>query len=575
MAPTSASRAAASFVLPPASQPLALITGDAGDNVLTGTLAGDTINGLGGNDRIEGRDGVDRLNGGEGNDVINDFLDNIVDGGGGDDLIVNAFVSGGTWVGGTGVDTIDFSNDAFDGIINLAAASFLILGARFSGFENAIGSQGSERINGTSGDNFIDGQSGDDLLTGGNGYDTIDGGAGNDRITDGGANVVNGGEGDDVIKNTNVSGGIWSGGNGTDKIDFTGNDFGAITIDLNTTSFVINGAAFRGFEGVTGSAGNERILGTAGANWLSGGTGIDTLIGGLGNDTYVIDSSRDQIVETADGGIDTVQTSVSLTLKENLEHITLLGTGNIDGNGNALANIVIGNAGNNVLRGYDGNDTLIGGDGNDTLAGGAGNNSMTGGAGDDFYHLSSGLFSYQYSILEQANGGIDTIVVSVLTSFDIPQNVENMRMLDARTIRAGGNALDNIITVAGAGSTIDGLAGNDTLYGSAGNDRMEGGAGNDRMEGGAGNDTLTGGAGSDVMVGGAGNDLYRSDVSTDQFIEVASKRHRHSRVISVFNTRREHRECSPAAGKPHRDRKQSVQSTVRPTGIEADRAWRQ
>ncbi|WP_255147946.1 calcium-binding protein [Synechococcus sp. ATX 2A4] len=50
-----------------------------------------------------------------------------------------------------------------------------------------------------------------------------------------------------------------------------------------------------------------------------------------------------------------------------VENLTLTGTANINGIGNALANVLSGNAGNNVLRGGAGNGTLIGGLGADTF----------------------------------------------------------------------------------------------------------------------------------------------------------------------------------------------------------------
>ena len=59
--------------------------------------------------------------------------------------------------------------------------------------------------------------------------------------------------------------------------------------------------------------------------------------------------------------MDTVQSSVTLTLAANVENLILTGTGAISGTGNELANMLTGNTGANTLTGGAGNDTLDGG----------------------------------------------------------------------------------------------------------------------------------------------------------------------------------------------------------------------
>lgn len=61
------------------------------------------------------------------------------------------------------------------------------------------------------------------------------------------------------------------------------------------------------------ATGNElanALTGNAGNNLLDGRAGADRMTGGSGNVTYLVDDTGDKVIEGANGGIDTVKSSV-------------------------------------------------------------------------------------------------------------------------------------------------------------------------------------------------------------------------------------------------------------------------
>ncbi|WP_018044645.1 calcium-binding protein [Methylobacterium sp. 88A] len=249
----------------------------------------------------------------------------------------------------------------------------------------------------------------------------------------------------------------------------------------------------------TGGNGNDTLRGGIGGDTLDGGAGNDTMIGGRGDDTYIVDSPGDTVVEDAGEGNDTVRSSVTYTLPNNVENLVLTGSGNIDGTGNALDNGITGNDGDNRLDGGAGNDRLTAGGGDDVLIGGTGDDIMRGGAGDDVYVVDS----TGDQVIENAGEGNDTVRSSV--TYTLGANVENV-------ILTGSAAID-----ATGGSGADGLTGNDSA------NRLDGGAGDDTLSGFGGNDTLLGGTGADTMRGGTGSDTYVVDDAGDQVIELTQQ----------------------------------------------------
>ncbi len=196
-----------------------------------------------------------------------------------------------------------------------------------------------------------------------------------------------------------------------------------------------------------GDAGNDSLVGGGGDDLLDGGTGIDTMTGGFGNDTYVVDNASDVVNEAANAGTDTIQSSISYTLGANIENLTLTGSGNLNGTGNSLNNIITGNAGNNILDGGTGTDTLIGGAGNDTYIV---NNTAD-------------------IITENASEGTDLVQSSV--NYTLGANIENLTLTGSGNLNGTGNTLSNTLTGNSGDNTLnDGNGGTDTLIGGLGND---------------------------------------------------------------------------------------------------------
>jgi Ca2+-binding RTX toxin-like protein len=332
---------------------------------------------------------------------------------------------------------------------------------------------GAAAINGTgnSGNNVITGNTGNNILDGGLGTDTLIGGLGNDTYvvdsaTDTITELANGGT--DTIQSS---------------VTYT------IAALVNVENLTLTGAAANG----TGNAGNNVITGNTGNNILDGGLGTDTLIGGLGNDIYVVDSATDTITELANGGTDTIQSSVTYTIAAlvNVENLTLTGAA-ANGTGNAGNNVITGNGANNILNGGAGIDTLIGGAGNDTYV----------------------VDSATDTITELTNGGTDTIQSSVTYTIAALVNVENLTLTGAAAINGAGNAGNNVIT---------GNTGNNILTGGTGKDTLTGWLGVDRFDYRTLTDSLL--SNFDVVTDFnalAGNDLFLVSTARSVFSDVGS-----------------------------------------------------
>ena len=147
---------------------------------------------------------------------------------------------------------------------------------------------------------------------------------------------------------------------------------------------------FGGNDRLYASGGDDQLYGGAGNDLLDGGTGADVMYGGAGDDVYRVDHLADVVSETTvpgvdDGGIDTVESSITYSLGAFVEKLNLKGTAAINGTGNDLANRLAGNDAANALSGRGGDDLIYGNGGDDTLIGGAGKDELWGGLGSDTF----------------------------------------------------------------------------------------------------------------------------------------------------------------------------------------------
>jgi Ca2+-binding RTX toxin-like protein len=183
---------------------------------------------------------------------------------------------------------------------------------------------GNDTIFGDGINQTLDGRAGNDIINAGDGNDTLIGGLGND--------VMNGGDGSDtyhVDSNLDV---VNETGTGTDQV------FSSLSFALGATleHLTLTGGTN---ANATGNGSSNVLVGNSGANVLDGRGGADQMTRGGGNDTYFVDDAGDTVSEDAGGGIDTVNSAFSFVLEDDLENLTLIGTANVNGTGNAFANV--------------------------------------------------------------------------------------------------------------------------------------------------------------------------------------------------------------------------------------------
>jgi Ca2+-binding RTX toxin-like protein len=570
----------ASYTLPETSiENITLAAGAAGALNATGNARANVLVGNAYDNQLDGRGGNDNMRGGAGNDIyVVDSAGDVVteDAAAGIDTVrssvsITALAANVEILELTGTDPIQGTGNALDNTISGNNAANLLEGRQGNDLYLAdaldtiieVAGEGTDtvRIDAASyslagvfevenlefaGANAANGTGNGlaNLLTGNVGNDTLNGAGGNDTLVGGsGIDSLIGGTGDDSFDVDHLN-------DVTHELADEGIDIArssvSYALSTNATTGYVENLVLTGSGDIdgTGNALANTLTGNAGANRLDGGAGADQLLGGAGNDTYVLDDAGDTVTELTGGGSDTVETGTTLALlADNVENLLLTGSGNINGSGNALANVLTGNSGNNTLDGLAGADTMAGGAGNDTYI----------------------VDNESDIVTETAGGGTDTVKTS-LASYLLPGDVENLELTGTTSLDATGNDMANTITGNTLNNLIDGGLGNDTMRGGKGDDTYivdslsdlvvetfgqgtdtvvvsvssyvlptnveylqmaEGtaplsGKGNNLSNiivGNDGDNTLDGGLNDDIMIGGPGNDVYKVDNANDLIIE--------------------------------------------------------
>ena len=578
------------------------LNGTAGNDLMLGLDGNDVLNGLGGNDVLVGGGGKDVLNGGDGNDILAGGPNGAAVSGTYADNFNNSALNNSTgataWAASPWVETGDNGNtnsaalgqiridnpgttnaltfrdddsDVGDGtatitrVVNLSGANTATISYDYAeqGFDagetvtvlfaadgvnfnqtvqviNSVSGNGSTSValtgpfTATSAIRFV--VAGTNNNSGGTDVVGID----NLQVSFSSAEVLNGGNGDDVYQFTFGDGNDvineLADGGAADRISIvspnidpvstlpvltslnasdtnTGTQTGNLVITYEGQQITVNGH----YAGTNAQTGVERIN-------FNGATFNNYV---LGVDDYFI--SRLDPANRDAGGV-----NLSANAVTNAQQNFVAGEDGVNDEitGGALNDLIFGAPAPTPPPGGAGHHRRGGGAGprdNDILDGGLDADTMVGLGGNDTYVVDD----VADVIIEAANAGNDTVATALATfSLEPLANVENLNYtgIDADPFVGTGNALNNEITGGDLNDTLSGLGGDDTLEGGLGADSLSGGDGNDQLLGGGDNDTLTGGignddldggTGADSMTGGDGNDVYEVDDAGDVVVEAA------------------------------------------------------
>jgi Ca2+-binding RTX toxin-like protein len=437
------------------------LTGLAIDETIIGATGNDVLSGAGGNDVLIGLAGNDTLDGGSGDDLLR--------GGTGDDVLI----------GGSGNDTASFSESAAGVTVNLNLTGVQVTGEgsdTLSGIENLIGSAFDDVLTGDAGVNRIDGGTGNDTISGGAGNDQLVGGAGNDRflLQDVGDDNADGGAGLDTfyLGAAFTGADVVDGGEGNDVLALQG-DYSNRTTFTNMTS-IASVSLYSGANGSFGDTANNRYsynLATVNANVAAG-------------EVFKINGANLQAGE----------------------NLTFDGSAESDG-----SFLVYGGLGTDMLTGGQLGDSFVFAQDGRFGSG----DTVDGGAGYDVVYL-RGDYSFDFNDAGYSTALVNVESIGLLSATESLYASGGDGEFDYAItwnddlLAAGGN-----FTVNGSRLTANESLRFDGSTETDGNLRLFGGGGNDVLRGGVGSDLILGNTGADTLSGGGGNDVFRYQSAAD------------------------------------------------------------
>jgi len=261
-------------------------------------------------------------------------------------------------------------------------AKVVVTGTGGNDVLSATNFSGVAELYGAAGNDTLRGGKGNDLLVGGPGKDAFAGGAADDAVVADYADFaglassqITGGPGVDTLwmdgqdpaaapsgsgaTFVNSDFEVVNGGNGDDVIDSAGATVG-VTLNGNVGNDTLTGGLAK--DALNGNAGDDVVR----ANYADFAAATQ-ITGGAGNDVLWMDGQPPATQPASPG-------SASYT---NTDFETVNGGNGNDTIDSSSATFDV------VLNGYGGNDSLTGGKGNDSIEGGAGNDALIGGPGAD------------------------------------------------------------------------------------------------------------------------------------------------------------------------------------------------